>query len=285
MAVKIITDSTSYIPEKLKKEYDISSVSLSVAFEDVVFKESNISNDEFYKKLDQSDKIPTSSQPSIDELYKIFEENVKENHDILGIFISSDMSGTYNTAKLVRNMILEKYKDAKIEIIDSRSTCMQLGHAAIEGAKLAKEGKTLLEVVEAANENIKRSKFVFIPDTLKYLKKGGRIGLAKALLGSIFQIKPVLTVNDGKTDIISKVRTKKNAIQKMIDIFSENINTHGFGDAIIHHINCEEEALLLAKKIEQKVGKVIDIASIGPVVGTHVGQGAIGIAYYTKEEL
>lgn len=285
MAVKVITDSTSYISKNLREEYDISVVSLSVTFKDETFKEENISDYEFYKKLDESEKIPTSSQPSIDEIYRIFEKNVEENNDSVGVFISSDMSGTYSTAGLAKNMILEKYPEAKIEIIDSRSNCMQLGYAVLAAAKAAKMGKTIKEVVLAAKENIKRSRFVFIPDTLEYLKKGGRIGSAKALLGSVLQIKPILTVIDGKTDMLDKVRTKKRAIKTMIDIFMENINKYGLGDVIVHHINCEEEAKKMAKIIEENIGKIVKIASIGPVIGTHVGPGAIGIAYYTVDEL
>lgn len=285
MTVKIITDSTSYIPENLRKEYDISIVSLSVVFDNEAFKEVDISNDKFYEKLDASPKIPTSSQPSVDELYRMFEENVKENNSVVGIFISSDMSGTYSTAGLVKSMILEKYPKAQIEIVDSRSNCMQLGYAVLEAAKAAKEGKVITEVVEAAEKNIKRSRFVFIPDTMEYLKKGGRIGSAKALLGSILQIKPILTVTDGKTNLLGKVRTRKRAIEKLIDMFLGNIKKYGLGDVIVHHINCEEEAKKLAKLIEKQIGKVVHIASIGPVIGTHVGPGAIGIAYYTEEEL
>lgn len=285
MAVKIITDSTSYIPESLIKEYDISIVTLSVVFENEVFKEVNISNEEFYNKLEQIKKIPTSSQPTIDDFYKIFEENVKENNDIVGVFISSEMSGTYSTAGLVKNMILEKYPQAKIEIIDSKTNCMQLGYAVLTAAKLAKAGKTITEVVDATKHNLKRSRFIFMPDTLEYLKMGGRIGSANALLGSILQIKPILTVTDGKTNILGKVRTKKRALQVMLDMFFENISTYGLGDVIVHHINCAEEAKKLSKKIEDKVGKDVRIASIGPVIGTHVGPGAIGIVYYTQEEL
>lgn len=285
ITTKIITDSTSYIPEYLLKEYDISVISLSVIFENEAFKEVDITNEDFYKKLNECDKIPTSSQPSVETLYKMFEENVIDNNEIVGVFISSDMSGTYSTAILVKNMILEKYPNAKIEIVDSRSNCMQLGFAALAAAKVAKAGKTIKEVVEAATENIKRSRFIFIPDTLEYLKKGGRIGSAKALLGSILQIKPILTVTDGKTNILSKVRTKKRALEKMIDILLENIKEYGLGDVVIHHINCEKEAKKFAKLIEDKIEKVIHISSIGPVIGTHVGPGAIGIAYYTEDEL
>ena len=285
MAVKIVTDSTSYISEELKKKYDISIASLSVIFGAEEFKEIHIENESFYEKLDKSLSIPTSSQPSLDEMYNILERQIKDNNEVVGVFLSSDMSGTYSNACLAKSMILENYPNALIEIIDSRSNCMQLGFAALTAAIAAQEGKSIDEVASIVKDNIKRSKFLFIPDNLEYLKKGGRIGGASALLGTIFQIKPILTVVDGKTELFNKVRTKKRAIQTMIDKFIEDITKHGLGEVMIHHINDVEGALAFAKKVEECIGRKIDIAPIGPVIGTHVGPGALGIVYYTKTNL
>ncbi|MGD9676892.1 MAG: DegV family protein [Vulcanibacillus sp.] len=284
MAVKVITDSTSYLPEFLINEYNISVVSLSVVFGDEVLKESEIINEYFFKRLAEK-KMPTSSQPSVDDFYQIFEENIKKDNEIVGVFISSEMSGTYSTAILVKNMILEKYPNAKIEIIDSRSNCMQLGYAVLTAAKAAKDGKSLVEIRKDVENNIRRRRFVFIPDTLEYLRIGGRIGTASALLGSMLQIKPILTVSNGETHVLSKVRTKKRATEEMVNIFLENINKFGLGEVIVHHINCEEEARELSTEIGGKIGIVVEICSIGPVIGTHVGPGALGIAYYTKKDL
>ncbi|MBU3144317.1 DegV family protein [Clostridium sp. CF012] len=285
MTVKIVTDSTSYISQELTIKYDISVASLSVIFENEEFKEIHIKNETFYEKLDKSTSIPTSSQPSLDEMYNILEKLVKDNIEVVGVFLSSEMSGTYSNACLAKNMILENYPNALIEIIDSRSNCMQLGFAALIGAIAAQEGKSIDEVVCIVKDNIKRSRFLFIPDTLEYLKKGGRIGGASALLGTIFQIKPILTVVDGKTELFNKVRTKKRAIQTMIDKFNEDISSHGLGEVMIHHINDVEGAQAFAKTVEECIGKKIDIAPIGPVIGTHVGPGALGIVYYTKTDL
>lgn len=285
MAIKIVTDSTSYIPEELIKKYDISIVSLSISFGNESFMEVDVDNDTFYKKLDEYDKIPTSSQPSIQEIYKVFEKHVKNNDEVVGIFISSQMSGTYSTACLVKNMILEDYKDAKIKIIDSKSNSMQLGFACLAACEAARYEKDIEKVVEAANENIKRSRFIFSPDTLSYLKKGGRIGGASALIGSLLKIKPILTVVEGKTEILSKVRTSKRAIQTIMNTFMEDIKNFGLGDVIIHHINCEERAKKIAHLLEENIGKVVKICAIGPVIGTHVGPGALGLAYYTEKEL
>lgn len=283
MAVKIVTDSTSYIPVKLKNQYDIYTSSLSVAFEDESFKEVDIDNKLFYKKMEKANEIPKSSQPSIEELYNIFENIVKLKNEVVGIFISSEMSGTYSTAKLVRDMIIEKYPQAVIELIDSRSNCMQLGYAVLTAARAAKEGKCITEVVLAAEQNIESSRFIFIPDGLEYLRMGGRIGGASALLGSILQIKPILTVAEGKTTLMKKVRTKKRALKWMIEKLAKDTKNRRLGEVIVHHINCEDEAKLFAKKIEGIIGKTVEICSIGPVIGLHVGPGAIGIVYYTEK--
>ena len=285
MAIKVVVDSTSYIPREIREDYDITILPLSVVFEDGPIKETEITNEDFYSKLSKQDTIPKSSQPIIEEVYNIFEDIVRKGDEILGVFISSEMSGTYSTAHLVKDMIITNYPEAKIELIDSRSNCMQLGYAAIVGAKAAKEEKSLQDAVIKVKENIKRSKFIFTPDTLEYLKKGGRIGSAQALLGSLLQLKPILTVKDGKTDVITKVRTKKKSIEKMVEIFTEDIEKFGLGEVIVHHINNEEEAQKIADELNKLIGKPIDTCPIGPVIGVHVGPGSLGIAYYTKEEL
>ena len=274
MPIKIITDSTSYINADLKEKYDISIVSLSVIFKDEEFKEINIENETFYEKLGKNLSIPTSSQPPLAEMYTILENQVIDNNEVVCIFMSSDMSGTYSNACLAKSMIIEKYPNAVIEIIDSRSNSMQLGFAVLTAARAVYEGKPIDEVINITQDNIKRSKFMFIPDTLEYLKKGGRIGGASALLGTIFQIKPILTVINGKTELFDKVRTKKRAIQTMVDKFIEDITKHGLGEVIIHHINDVEGAIEFAKIVEKCIGKKVDIAPIGPVIGTHVGPGA-----------
>ncbi len=135
-------------------------------------------------------------------MYNILEKHVRDNNEVVGVFLSSDMSGTYSNACLAKNMILENYPNALIEIIDSRSNCMQLGYAVLTAANAAEQGKSIDEVVSIVKDNIKRSRFLFIPDTLEYLKKGGRIGGASALLGTIFQIKPILTVVRWKNRVV-----------------------------------------------------------------------------------
>ncbi|MGL5379894.1 DegV family protein [Clostridium sp.] len=282
MSIKIITDSTSYIPKEIRDKYDINVISLNISIADKNFREIDVDNKEFYKMIDEFKEFPKSSQPALGEVEYLFEEIAKNGDDIVGIFISSEMSGTYSSTNLIKEMILEKYPERKIELIDSRSNCMQMGLAVIEAAKKANEGATIEEVVATCKDVMSKSKFLFTPETLEYLKMGGRIGSASALFGSILKIKPILTVNDGKTDVVEKVRTKKKAVDSIVGYFLKEVEEKGLGDAVIHHINCEEEALKIANEISEKLNSEIKIVSIGPVIGAHVGPGAVGIAYFTK---
>lgn len=284
MAIKIVTDSTSYLPHDLCDTYDISVVSLNVILDGISTREQELSNDFFYTQMAKASEIPTSSQPLPEEMLHVFEDIIKEGHSVLGIFLSSEMSGTYSSSHLIRDMLLEKYPDASIELFDSRTNCMQMGFVALEAAKAAALGQSMEEVIARATYVRDHSRFVFTPEVLTYLQKGGRIGRASALLGTFLQIKPILTVApDGKTDVFTKVRTKKKAVMKLIEILLEDLqSSEQLEDVIVHHINCEEQGQALALALSDKLGKPVRIQSIGPVIGLHVGPGSIGIAYHYK---
>ena len=282
MTIKIVTDSTSYISDEYIKKYDIKLVSLNVIINGVSSREIDIENEVFYEEIKNSKEIPKSSQPIPNEMLNTFREIVEDGDSIVGIFLSSKMSGTYSNANMIKDMILEDYPDAEIHILDSKTNCMQMGFAVIEAARTASEGKSINEVINAANHVINNSRFLFTPETLEYLKKGGRIGGAAALFGNVLQIKPILTVVNGETSVFKKVRTRKKAIEEIVKTVLEEIESKGLGDIVVHHINCQEDGLKLAKALENKLGKKVEIQSIGPVIGVHVGPGSIGIAYYTK---
>ncbi len=284
MAVRVLTDSTSYLSEAIREELDIRMVSLNISFGDICIREMDIDNESFYEMM-ATKGIPTSSQTAIGDLYQEMTRVVEKGDSLCCIFLSSDMSGTFSTAQIAKEMVLEKYQEAKIEIVDSRSNCMQLGFAAIQAARAAKEGKGIELVKEAAVENIKRSRFLFIPENLDYLKKGGRIGGASALIGNLFKIIPILTVEEGITSILAKVRMKEKAVVTMVDQMLHDIKQYGLGEVAVVHINCMKEAKALSRMIMDKLEVDINISDIGPVIGLHVGPGAIGIAYYTERDM
>ncbi len=279
--IKIVTDSTSYIPEEFIQQYDIRVVSLSVILNEKSYRELDLSNSTFYDEMAKVSQLPTSSQPSLEEMSTCFEDILSQGDSLLGIFLSSQMSGTYSSALFVRKTLLEKYPQAEIEIFDSTSNCMQMGFMVVEAARYALKGHTMEEILLHISSVRDHSRFLFTPHVLDYLKKGGRIGGASALLGTLLQIKPILTVEEGKTTIFTKVRTKKKAIDTIIQKFLQDIHEAPLGEVIVHHINCPEEGRLLADELEKQLHCKVQIQAIGPVIGLHVGPGSIGLAYYT----
>ena len=284
MAVKIITDSTSYINDDVRERLDIKRLSLSVTFNEESFKETEISNDEFYKKM-ELEGIPISSQPATGEILLMMEDLASQGYDIVGVFISSTMSGTYQSALMCKDMVLEKYPDVKIEIIDSKTNSMQLGYCAIEGAKACQEGKSFEEVIDIVNHVVESSRFIFVPDNLKYLHKGGRIGGAAALFGNAIKLTPILTVKDGNADTLQTVRTKKRAKHTMIEKLKKDHEKFNVLEVSVHHIDCEEEALEFMKDVKAELDVDVQLADIGPVIGVHVGPKAVGLAYHTEKEI
>ncbi|MGL4374233.1 MAG: DegV family protein, partial [Turicibacter sp.] len=254
MAVKIITDSTVDMPQFLIDQYDISVVSLNVVQNGKSTRDIELSNDTFYLEMANSKEMPTSSQPIMEEELQVFNNIVSKGDSVLAIFLSSGLSGTFSSSHIIKDMVLETYPDAKIELFDSQSTSMQMGYMVLQAAIAAADGKSLDEVLEVATEVRDHSRFVFTPETLDYLKKGGRIGEASALLGTILNIKPILTVVDGKVEVLSKVRTKKKAIAAIVEKLNEDLVDRSLGGITVHHINCPDEGKKLADYIEETLG-------------------------------
>lgn len=284
VAVKVITDSTAYLDRKVLQELNITEVAMRVNLEDRSFIETAISNEEFYQLIEGKKELPTSSQPSPLVFYEKFQELVEQGDEVFCVLISSDLSGTYYSAVQAGKMVQEKNPEARIEIIDSRTTGMHLGLAAMAAARAAQAGASLEEVRDAATSVLARSKLFFIPRSLEYLKKGGRIGEAASLLGTLLQVKPVLTVK-GPVTVFEKVRTFEKAVKRMLQVFEEDYQTYGIEEVAVHHINCAADCEeLLIKEIKDKTTREILVSPIGPVLGLHVGPGTIGMAYATKEK-
>lgn len=284
MAIKIVTDSTSYIPQEFIDKYDIKAVSLNVIMDGVSQREVDIDDKIFYDRLAKVDEFPTSSQPTMDEFEALFEEPVKNGDEVLGIFMSSKLSGTYSTSHLIKEMVLEKYPNAKIELVDSLNTTMSMGFIVVEAAKLASEGKMNLEELKNfAMEMTKKVDIIFIPGSLNHLRKGGRIGKAAALIGGLLKITPLLHVVDGSVEVLDKVRTHKKAVTRMFDEIKLKMDKNGLGQAVVYHILNLEEAIEIKARLKEELNLDCHIMDIGAVIGLHVGPRSVGIAYYTKK--
>ncbi len=285
MATRMVTDSTSYLPAEMSAGLDIRLVSLSVTLDGTSWRELDMSATDFWRLLTASSQAATSSQPSIAELVDAFEGPVSDGDEVVAVFLSCDMSGTYETALMARAQVIERHPGAVIEIVDSRSNSMELGFAALAAAQAAASGSSAAEAAEAARGIIDRSRFVFVPATLEYLRRGGRIGGAAALLGNMLQIHPILTVIDGKTEVLKRVRTKGRAYQEMVDIFATDIAAKGLGDVIVHHIDDPQSGESLAALVANVAGRPVPVIPLGPVIGLHVGPGTAAIVYHTLEPL
>lgn len=283
MGVRVITDSTSYIPRSLREQYDIGVASLSSELEGVSYDDDAEDYGPFYAALRAKGVFPTTSQPSVQAMVDLIESRVAEGDAVVGVFISQLMSGTYSTALLARGMVLERHPDATIEIVDGKSNSMELGFAVLAAAKEAAAGGGVAEVVAAAEDMIGRTRFLFTPLTLEYLRRGGRIGNASALLGSLLQIKPILTVVDGKTDTFAKIRSLHKAWETIVDAFAKDVQEKGgLGEVYVHHIDDPEAGVSFASRIADVAGRSVDLIPIGPAIGTHVGPGTVAVVYYTN---
>lgn len=284
MGIKIISDSTAYIDKSLQEELNIKILPLSIHFPDESYLETDIDYDYFYNKIERTGIIPTSSQPSAGEIYEAFEAAIADGDDVLGIFISSTMSGTYASALSSKEQLQKKYPAAVIEVFDSHTNCMALGLQVLAAARAAKAGRNLQEALQAAGTARDRVRFYFVPETLKYLKKGGRIGTASALLGSILNIRPILTVDmdKGMTHLLEKCRGTTNAVKRILNLMEEDSNKFGLQEIIVHHINAPVKAMQLKHNLMDLYSLPISVCTIGPVIGLHTGLGTVGVVYCTE---
>jgi DegV family protein with EDD domain len=277
--VKIVTDSTADIPVNIVKELGITVVPLKVHFEKETFLDGvTIQPEQFYQKLEAAEALPTTSQPSpIDfvDTYKGLVNDDVGNVQIISIHLSAALSGTVQSANLAQSM-LEEQMD--ITVIDSKKASYAIGIIVVELAKAAQQGKSKEECVALAQYLIKESVVYFLVDNLTYLQKGGRIGKASAVLGSLLNIKPILSLDEqGEVYAIDKVRGNKKALHRIIHFLKEFSGDHHVHIGISHAASSIEADKVAQELKENFQVKDEVITEIGPVIGTHVGPKTIAI--------
>ncbi len=279
MAIKLITDSTCDLPQEVANQWGITVVPCYVHFNEEIYKDGiDLGPDEFYSRLVSSDALPTTAQPSVNDFVQVYQPLLAEGHDVVSIHLSAKFSGTLNSAIQARESLLssQEPKQGRIEIIDSQMTSMGLGLIVLDAARIIKLGVSCDEVLEQVRSCMARTHCYFLLDTLEYLKKGGRIGKASAFLGSLLNIKPILTIKEGEAHPFERARTRQRGLQRLVEIIGGLAPAEQMG---ILHSTTGEEAEALKERLSSLVpdGNIV-VSRFGPVIGTYLGPGALGVS-------
>ncbi len=280
MSIRVVTDSTSDIPQSLADALGIVVVPLNVHFGDDTYKDGiDITSEEFYTRLKEATELPKTSQPSVNDFVQAYEYLTSQGDDVISIHISEKLSGTLNSAWQARNT----WEDAsgsqqghgRVEIVDSGMASMGLGLVVLEVARLVNDGASMEDVGKAIETMIAKTGCYVLLDTLEYLAKGGRIGKANAFMGTLLSIKPILTIADGEVHPLDRVRTRDKAIAKLLEIAQGAAPVRSA--AIVHSSTPEE-----VQRVKDGLSSLVSpddviVADFGPVVGTYAGPGGLGI--------
>jgi DegV family protein with EDD domain len=274
MAVRIVTDTTADLPQQLAKELGVIAVPIYTRFGEEVYRDQvDISEDEFYQRLEKTTVHPSTVQPGPQDFLDVYRKLSSDADGIVSIHISAKLSGTFNSALMARDML---ETGCPVEVVDTQEVSVGLGLLVIAAANMAKRGESLDKIVKETKKAIPKIHLLCLLDTLKYLLLGGRIGKAKALLGSILNVKPMLTLKDGEVVPAGQVRTRAKGIDRLFE-FAQNAKN--IQDLAVAYSTTPDEAQSLAERL----GSVFDqkrimMSRIGPALGVHMGPGALIVA-------
>ncbi len=272
--VRIVTDSTADLPAELATELGIVVVPLQVIFGSETFRDGvDLTAEEFFRRLPEEEELPTTSQPSVGEFQQVYEGLAEKTDHILSIHLSSGFSGTVGAA----GQAAQTFTDGpQIEVIDSGTVSMAMGFAVIAAARAAQSGSDLDTCTRIARSILERQRLAVAVDTLEYLRRGGRIGRATAFLGGLLRLKPILTIRDGAAFPLSRVRTRKKALNELLRVCLEPGDIE---EATVMFTTDPEDATFLTEELARRYpGIPIHTGRIGPVIGVHAGPGLIGLA-------
>lgn len=280
MKVAIMTDSTAYLSGTLQKQHDIHVVPLNVVFDDTSYREGiDITTEEFYQKVKAAEKLPKTSQPSIGQITEKIEELAGDYDAVVSIHLSSGISGTYQAVVSAGEMV----EGIDVYPYDSEISCMAQGFYAIEAAEMAKVGKNPDEIVKQLDHMKESIRAYFMVDDLSHLQRGGRLNGAQAIVGSLLQVKPVLHFMDKVIVPFEKIRTRKKALNRIIGLLEEDARKGKNIKVVFIHANNEQSAIELKNSVDAEYPNMDSMISyFGPVIGTHLGEGAIGVCWYME---
>lgn len=271
MAVRIVTDSTCDLPAELVTQHGIVVVPLTVSFGEAAFLDGvELGPDAFYERLAAAADLPKTSQPSVERFRRVYDELA--GAEIVSIHISARLSGTLNSATLAAGQL----PGTAVRLVDSRTASMGLGAVVLEAALAAEAGATLDEVTAAAERVRDRVRVIATLDTLEYLRRGGRIGRASSMLGSLLSIKPIVHVEDGEVAPLERVRTRSKAVDRL---FALTTAESGARRVFVGCGGNDAEARAFLERLRPAMpGTEFHLGQVGPVIGVHAGPNVLGVA-------
>lgn len=276
----VITDSTSYIDDAIRKEKNIVMIPLNVIFgEESFLEEIELTAEQFYEKMRGAEELPKTSQPAIGEFVQLYEELRESQYtDIIVVTLSSGISGTFQAAQTAATMV----ENVNVYVFDSEISCSAQAFFVLEAAEMAIDGKDGKAIVARLDEiKQKGMEAFFVVDDLTNLRLGGRLSGAQAFFGGLLQIKPVLEFKDGGIVPFEKIRTRKKALARLRELFHNDVQDGEKVNATVIHANRPDDATEIKQELEKKYDNVtVDISYFGPVIGTHLGEGAVGLTWY-----
>jgi DegV family protein with EDD domain len=277
--VALVTDSTAYIPREVMQQHNISVVPQVVIWDNQTLEDGvDIQPTAFYARLSTSKTMPTTSQVSVPNMHKAFSSLLDQGYDVLGMFLSTKLSGTMQSAYQGREE-LTRGKE-KVEIFDTETTAMAMGFQVLAVAKIAADGASMADCLALAEKAKGTTGVYLVVDTLEFLHRGGRIGGAQRFLGAALNLKPLLAVQDGKVEGVERIRTKAKAHNRMIELVVEQCANKSPVRLATLHANSAEDARAILGKAEGILHPVESVFSeVSPAVGTHTGPGTVGLCY------
>lgn len=278
--IAVITDSSAYIPQELIDQYSIHVIPLTVLWgSEKLLDGVDITPVEFLQRLTEDPIHPTTTQPNPEDFTIIYEQLATEYDAIVAPLISTELSGTVNSAEVAA----KDFSRIPVRIVDSRSTTMGLGFATLAAARAVAQGKSLEEVEEIARSVVSKVKVLFVVDTLEYLHKGGRIGGASRFLGTALSLKPLLHLNEGRVDALEKVRTKGKAVHRMIELAAQYADDRPVRVSVVHAGVPKEAEALKSRVAEQMECLELHVTMLSPAISVHTGPGTLGLAVCPDE--
>jgi len=279
MKTAVVSDSTAYLPKELVEELNIHIIPLNIIFGDESYQEElELSAEQFYEEVKRHE-LPKTSMPAIGKFVELFESLAKEYDAVISVHLSSGISGTYQGSISAGEMV----EGIDVYSFDSEIACMPQGFYAIEAAKMAAEGISPQIIMTRLDEMKKTMDAYFMVDDLSHLQRGGRLSSAQALIGGLLQVKPLLHFENKVIIPFEKIRTRKKAIKRIVELLQEDVSNGEAYQAAVIHGNCEEEALAWKAELEEQFPNVeFQLSYFGAVIGTHLGEGALGLGWVKK---